>query len=182
MKPAKLQDADISHESSLLRRIAQQDCTVGIMGLGYVGLPLALASLKVGFRVLGFDTNENRVAQLNSGSSGFEHIPSAPIGEAIDSGHFQATGDFTLLSRADAILIAVPTPLTRNREPNLTFVENSTRAIAQALRPGQLVVLESTTWPGTTREVVQPLLEATGLKAGSDFFLGFSPEREDPDN
>ena len=182
MKPVKLQDADISHELTLLRRIAERDCTVGIMGLGYVGLPLALVSLKAGFPVLGFDTNEARVSELNRGSSGMEHIPSAPVADAIEQGAFQATGDFSRLREADVILIAVPTPLTRNREPNLAFVESSTRAIAATLRPGQLVVLESTTWPGTTREVMQPLLEATGLRAGREFFLAFSPEREDPGN
>jgi UDP-N-acetyl-D-glucosamine dehydrogenase len=182
MKSVALKDADISHELSMLRRIATRDCSVGIMGLGYVGLPLAIVALKAGFRVLGFDTNEARVAQLNRGSSGMEHIPSAPIAEGIDSGRFVATGDFALLSEADAVLIAVPTPLTRNREPNLAFVENSTRAIAAGLRHGQLIVLESTTWPGTTREVMQPILEATGLEAGRDFFLAFSPEREDPGN
>jgi len=182
MKPSSLQATNLSHASGLLRRIKTRDCTLGIMGLGYVGLPLALAALNSGFKVLGFDTNPARVAQLNRGESGIKHIPGDAIGEAISAGHFRATSNFSELSKADAILVAVPTPLTRNREPNLEYIEDSTRSIAAALRPGQLIILESTTWPGTTREVMQPILESTGLKAGKEFFLAFSPEREDPGN
>jgi UDP-N-acetyl-D-glucosamine dehydrogenase len=166
----------------LVKRIEGRDYTIGIMGLGYVGLPLAMISLGAGFKVIGFDIDASRIALLNRGESGMEHLPGAVIKEALDSNRFRATNDFAELSDPDAILIAVPTPLTRNREPNLSFVENSTRAIAKRLRPEQLVVLESTTWPGTTREIVQPLLEATGLDVGKDFFLAYSPEREDPGN
>ena len=180
--PAGVRYADASNALNLLEQIETRRCTVAVMGLGYVGLPLALVSIKAGFKVLGFDTNEARVEQLNRGNSGIKHIPGAAIMEALDARRFQATKDFVRLSEADVILIAVPTPLTRNREPDLSFVEKSTQAIADALRPGQLVVLESTTWPGTTREIMQPILEATGLKAGKDFFLAFSPEREDPGN
>jgi UDP-N-acetyl-D-glucosamine dehydrogenase len=182
MKLKNSKYADASHAIGLLKRIEARQCTVGIMGLGYVGLPLALASIEAGFKVLGFDTNQARVDQLNGGDSGMKHIPSGAIVDAVGKGKFAATNDFSRLSEADAILIAVPTPLTRNREPNLSFVERSTQAIADVLRPGQLIVLESTTWPGTTREVMQPPLEANGLKAGKDFFLAFSPEREDPGN
>jgi UDP-N-acetyl-D-glucosamine dehydrogenase len=182
MKLKNSKYADASHAIRLLKQIEARQCTVGIMGLGYVGLPLALASIEAGFKVLGFDTNQGRVDQLNGGDSGMKHIPSAAIVDAVEKGKFAATNDFARLSEADAILIAVPTPLTRNREPNLSFVESSTQAIADVLRPGQLIVLESTTWPGTTREVMQPPLEAKGLKAGKDFFLAFSPEREDPGN
>ena len=183
MKAASLRSAESQKNAlALLERIETRNCTVGIMGLGYVGLPLALASIKAGFKVIGFDTNAARVAQINGGESGFKHIPSAAMKEGIDAGSLRATNDFTELSEPDAILVAVPTPLTRNREPNLAFVEDSSRAIAKALRPGQLIVLESTTWPGTTREIVQPILEETGLKHGRDFFLAFSPEREDPGN
>jgi UDP-N-acetyl-D-glucosamine dehydrogenase len=180
MKLKNSKYADASHAIRLLKRIEARQCTVGIMGLGYVGLPLALASIEAGFKVLGFDTNQSRVDQLNGGDSGMKHISSAAIVDAVEKDKFEATNDFSRLSEADAILIAVPTPLTRNREPNLSFVERSTQAIADVLRPGQLIVLESTTWPGTTREVMQPPLEANGLKAGKDFFLAFSPEREDP--
>lgn len=150
--------------------------------MGYVGLPLALAAAKVGFRVIGFDIDERRVALLNRGESGFTHIPSGPLALALSQGRFTATADLSALNRPDAILIAVPTPLSKQREPDLTYVENSTEAIAKALRPGQLVVLESTTWPGTTREVVQPILEKSALRIGTDYYLAFSPEREDPGN
>jgi UDP-N-acetyl-D-glucosamine dehydrogenase len=155
---------------------------VGIVGMGYVGLPLALTALNAGFSVVGFDIDAERVSLLNGGRSGIRHIPSGPVAAAIAAGRFRATANLDDLGEPDAILIAVPTPLSKQREPDLTYVENSTRAIAGRLRRGQLVVLESTTWPGTTREVMQPILEATGLKAGSDFFLAFSPEREDPGN
>ncbi len=162
--------------------IASRSCLVGIIGLGYVGLPLALAAAKAGFRVLGFDINAPRVADLNRGVSIFSHIPSDAIRDAKEEGRFSATTDFGRLNEPDAILICVPTPLTRQREPDMSFVESTTRAIAARLRPGQLVVLESTTWPGTTREVMTPILEAGGLRCGQDFFLAFSPEREDPGN
>jgi len=166
----------------LLLCVAKRDFTVGIVGMGYVGLPLALAAAKAGFRVIGFDIDDARVARLNRGESGINHIPSGAIEEALSEDRFRATSNLSELNKPDAILIAVPTPLSKQREPDLTFVENSARAIARALRPGQLVVLESTTWPGTTREIIQPILEQPGLKAGSDFFLAFSPEREDPGN
>jgi UDP-N-acetyl-D-glucosamine dehydrogenase len=165
-----------------LSRVAARDFTVGIMGLGYVGLPLALVAVKSGFRVLGFDIDNERVETLNRGESAIAHIATDAIKGALASGKFGATSDLGRLVEADAVLIAVPTPLNRNREPDLSFVENSTRAIAKTLRPGQLIVLESTTWPGTTAEIMKPILEATGLKAGADFFLAFSPEREDPGN
>ena len=168
--------------ADLCAKIAARDFTVGIMGLGYVGLPLALVAAKAGFKVVGFDTDARRVEQLNSGVSAIKHISNAAIAAAIAGGKFRATNNFSELSEPDAILIAVPTPLNRNREPDLSFVERSTESIAAALRPGQLVVLESTTWPGTTAEVLKPLLEAKGLRSGRDFYLAFSPEREDPGN
>ncbi|TQF80836.1 nucleotide sugar dehydrogenase [Elioraea sp. Yellowstone] len=155
---------------------------IGVIGLGYVGVPLALAAVKADLPVLGFDIATARVAQLNRGESFIRHIPAAAIAEARASGRFEATDDFARLGEPDAILIAVPTPLTRQREPDLSFVENTARAIAGRLRPGQLIVLESTTYPGTTEEVIKPVLEATGLRSGKDFYLAYSPEREDPGN
>ena len=175
-------DQKLDQLTFLLPRIDSRNYTVGIVGMGYVGLPLALAALKAGFRVIGFDVDAARVALLNRGESGIKHIPGKPLAEAIQQDRFRASHDLDELDEPDAVLIAVPTPLSKQREPDLTFVENSTHAIARKLRPGQLVVLESTTWPGTTREVMKPILEASGLRAGRDFFLAFSPEREDPGN
>ena len=170
-EPDSLRDA-------LLRRTA----TIGIVGLGYVGLPLALTAVAAGFRVLGFDIDAPRVARLNAGESLIRHIPAARMAEAVASRRFAATAAFDRLDEPDAILICVPTPLTRHREPDLSFVAATARSIARRLRPGQLVVLESTTYPGTTEEVVKPILEAAGLRSGTDFFLAYSPEREDPGN
>lgn len=163
-------------------RVAGRDMTVGILGLGYVGLPLALAAVNAGFKVVGFDIDRQRVAQISRGECTIRHIDTTAIREALAQGTFRATSDFDGLGAPDAILIAVPTPLNRNREPDLTYVENSTREIAKRLRPGQLIVLESTTWPGTTAEIMKPILEAGGLVCGKDFYLAYSPEREDPGN
>jgi UDP-N-acetyl-D-glucosamine dehydrogenase len=167
---------------ALRRRFLDRSATIGVIGLGYVGLPLMLAATAAGFSVLGFDIDAPKVEGLNDGRSPLKHLGDARIGDVVAAGKFAATTDFGRLREADAILICVPTPLGRHREPDLSFVENTARAIAATLRPGQLVVLESTTWPGTTREVVRPILEAGGLKSGGDFFLAFSPEREDPGN
>jgi UDP-N-acetyl-D-glucosamine dehydrogenase len=166
----------------LIEHIERRNYTVGIVGLGYVGLPLALVAARAGFEVLGFDINENRVEELNAGRASIKHISLDAIAAARRARKFRATADFSELRKPDAILIAVPTPLNKYREPDLTYVESSTQDIAKNLRPGQLVVLESTTWPGTTTEVMKPILEAGGLRAGQDFFLAFSPEREDPGN
>ncbi|PVE20232.1 nucleotide sugar dehydrogenase, partial [Microvirga sp. KLBC 81] len=166
----------------LLERFKAHQATIGIIGLGYVGLPLALTAARAGFTVLGFDINASYVARLNRGESYIKHIPSQPLAAAVAANRLAATADFSRLPEADALLICVPTPLTRHREPDLSYVEQTTRTIAEHLRKGQLIVLESTTYPGTTEEVLKPLLEATGLKSGQDFFLAFSPEREDPGN
>ena len=166
----------------LIDRIGARDFTIGIVGLGYVGIPLALTACKSRFSVIGFDIDAKRVEQINKGESFIKHIPTRAIEESIKSNRFVATTDFDRMGEADAIIIAVPTPLTKNREPDLSFVEKTARSIAPRLRPNQLVVLESTTWPGTTEEIVKPILEATGLKSGTDFYLAFSPEREDPGN
>jgi UDP-N-acetyl-D-glucosamine dehydrogenase len=167
--------------SQLHARISSHQATVGVIGLGYVGLPVARAFTSAGFRVLGFDIDPAKVERLNRGESYIGHIPAAEIAEMRGRG-FEATSDFTRLSEPDAIIICVPTPLTAEREPDLTYVTKSTEAVAKTLRIGQLIVLESTTYPTTTRSIVLPRLEKSGLKAGSDFFLAFSPEREDPGN
>jgi UDP-N-acetyl-D-glucosamine dehydrogenase len=165
----------------LLSRIESKTATVGIIGLGYVGLPLARAFSTKGFAVLGFDIDAQKIDRIRAGESYIGHISDEVIEQMQKSG-FEATDCFDRLEEPDAILICVPTPLTEAREPDLTFVINSARAAAKQLRRGQLVVLESTTYPGTTREVVLPILEESGLRAGEDFFLAFSPEREDPGN
>jgi len=168
------------HES-LLRKIESSAVRVGIIGLGYVGLPLARAFGDRGIAVLGFDVDPAKVARLHGEESYIGHISDATIRQ-MRQGGFEATVDFRRLDEPDVIIICVPTPLTDTREPDLTYIVNSTEAIAKRLRPGQLVVLESTTYPGTTRDVVLPVLAAGGLVPGVDFFLAFSPEREDPGN
>lgn len=179
MESRSLRDSSVE---ALKARFTGRDATIGIIGMGYVGLPLMLAAVQARFRVLGFDIDEPKVGALNHGKSPLKHIGDAKIAAARESGRFEATTDMGRLGEPDAILICVPTPLGRHREPDLSFVESTTRSIAAALRPDQLVVLESTTWPGTTTEVVKPILETTGLKSGADFYLAFSPEREDPGN
>ncbi|TAN10508.1 MAG: nucleotide sugar dehydrogenase [Rhizobiaceae bacterium] len=168
--------------SDLLEAIAARTFKVGIIGLGYVGIPLALAAARVGFDVLGFDVDATRVKELNKGRTAIKHIPDEGIAEAIGQKRFAASDDFDRLSEPDCLLICVPTPLNRYREPDLSFVVGTANAIASRLRKGQLIVLESTTYPGTTDEVIRPILEEGGLRSGSDFYLAFSPEREDPGN
>lgn len=165
-----------------LARIATKNYRIGIIGLGYVGIPLALTACNAGFPVVGFDIDAKRVDQINRGESFIKHIPTEAIAAAIKEDRFRATTDFDELRDVDAIIIAVPTPLTKHREPDLSYVEATARAIAPRLRKGHLVVLESTTWPGTTDEIMRPIFEKTGLKSGADFYLAFSPEREDPGN
>ena len=156
--------------------------TVGIVGLGYVGLPLAREFYFGGAQVLGFDVDSAAIKKINRGISPIKHIPNATMKEMVKSGRFEATDEMARLSEPDAILIAVPTPLTENREPDMRYIETTCRSISANLRRGQLVVLESTTYPGTTRELMLPILEESGLKVGKDFFLAYSPEREDPGN
>ena len=152
---------------------------VGIVGLGYVGLPLGVAFARAGLSVLGFDQDEKKVASVNAGKSYIKHIPSADIKTLLRHGG-RATAKARDLSRADAVLICVPTPLTKNRDPDMSYVEAAADMLSGVVRPGQLICLESTTYPGTTREVLLPRLEKSGLKAGRDFHLAYSPEREDP--
>lgn len=155
---------------------------VGIVGMGYVGLPLAREFCRGGAKALGFDVKVEQVKKLNRGQSPLKHIPNSQVREMIKSKRFKVTDKMAQLGRVDAILICVPTPLTENREPDMQYVETTCRTIAKYLRKGQLVVLESTTYPGTTRELMKPILESSGLKAGKDFYLAYSPEREDPGN
>jgi UDP-N-acetyl-D-glucosamine dehydrogenase len=171
----------VEHRSKLLAAIEAKTARVGIIGLGYVGLPLARAFADAGYAVLGFDTDPRKVEKLALGESYIGHISDQSIASMKAKG-FEATNRFERLGEPDAIIICVPTPLTDARDPDLGYVVASARAIADRLRLGQLVVLESTTYPGTTRDVVLPILEGGSLKAGSDFFLAFSPEREDPGN
>lgn len=173
---------DKASAQGLLDAIARYDGTIAVIGIGYVGLPLSLVAAQAGFNVLGFDVNSERVAGLNRGEPFIRHLRQDAVADAVRSGRFSATTDFSRLGEADAVIICVPTPLTHHGEPDLSFIRKTVAAIAKTLRRGQLIVLESTTYPGTTIEVVKPMLEETGLKSGVDFLLAFSPEREDPGN
>jgi UDP-N-acetyl-D-glucosamine dehydrogenase len=155
---------------------------VGIIGMGYVGLPLALAFVEGGARILGFDINAKQVENINKGISPIKHIPSSNLKKALKTRRFRATSRMYELGKPDALLICVPTPLTENREPDMQFVVKTCQTISKYLKKGQLVVLESTTYPGTSTELMLPILEQGGLKAGRDFYLAYSPEREDPGN
>ena len=166
----------------LIERIKNKTAKIGVIGLGYVGLPLVLEFGKAGFQVTGFDIDPQKMKALREGKSYIRHIPSEEIKGLVEQGRFVPTSDFSGLKDVDCIIICVPTPLNRNREPDLSYVLNTTRTVAKYLRKGHLVVLESTTYPGTTDEDMRAILEETGLKAGRDFYLAFSPEREDPNN
>ena len=166
----------------LLESLSQRNALIGVVGLGYVGLPLAIAFGDAGWRVLGFDIDAAKTAALNAGTSYIRHIDAARIDGLRATGNFAATSDLDRLAEADAILVCVPTPLSRHLEPDLRFVRRTCEAIAARLRAGQLIVLESTTYPGTTAEVIRPIFEHAGLVVGEDTFLAYSPEREDPGN
>ena len=171
-------------EPTLLDRILAKDAVVGICGLGYVGLPLALTFGEKGFPVIGFDIDKRKIEAIEKGESYIKHIAAERIARATRSEKpFTVTMDFRRAAKADALILCVPTPLNANREPDMTYIENTARAIGPYVHSGQLVVLESSTYPGTTEEVVKPIVEKlSGLRAGIDFFLAFSPEREDPGN
>ncbi len=171
-----------AHQERLGRAIDAQSARVGVIGLGYVGLPLVELFAAKGFRVLGLDIDVAKVERLQAGESYIGHISSDRVAALIESGRFEATADFARLVETDAVLICVPTPLGAHHEPDLQAVVSTGRSIAEHLRAGQLIVLESTTYPGTTRDVLRPALENSGLQAGADFFLAYSPEREDPGN
>jgi UDP-N-acetyl-D-glucosamine dehydrogenase len=167
---------------SIETAIASRTARVGVIGLGYAGLPLLEAFGRAGFPLLGFDTDPRKLAALLRGESYIDRVPSSWVQEMLAAKRLDATGDFDRLREAHAILICVPTPLTRRREPDLSYVRDTAGEIAKRLRRGHLVVLESTTYPGTTEEVVKPILEKSGLAPGTDFLLAYSPEREDPGN
>ncbi|MFW6171338.1 MAG: nucleotide sugar dehydrogenase [Planctomycetota bacterium] len=166
----------------LMAAIEDKTAVVGVMGLGYVGLPLVRAFIEAGYKAMGFDVDQAKVDVLLEGKSYIGHISGDWIGSCIERQEFIATADMSRLAEADVILICVPTPLSDSRDPDLSYVESTTRMAAKTLRPGQLVILESTTYPGTTRDVMLPILEESGLEVGEDFFLAYSPEREDPGN
>lgn len=166
----------------LKQMIEAHTAKVGVIGLGYVGLPLAVEKGKVDFSVLGFDINDQRVAKVNAGDNYIGDVKDDELKDLAERKILQATTDFSRLSECDVIVICVPTPLTITRDPDISYIQASAEETAQYLRPGQLITLESTTYPGTTEEVILPILEKTGLKAGQDFFLAFSPERVDPGN
>jgi UDP-N-acetyl-D-glucosamine dehydrogenase len=166
----------------LLSRIEDKSALIGIIGLGYVGLPLLLSFSEAGYRVLGFDTDAGKITKLKAGRSYIKHIDDSRVSAANATGLFEGSSDLSRSKEADALIICVPTPLNEHREPDLSFVINSVDAIVPFLRPGQVISLESTTYPGTTEEELLPRLETSGLKVGRDIFLLFSPEREDPGN
>lgn len=167
---------------TLAQQIIDKTAHVAVIGLGYVGLPLAVAAAAKGFAVTGFDIDPEKVDQIRAGQSYIDAVPQERLAQLVSTGRLQAATDFAQLSQAQVIVICVPTPLNIQREPDLSFVETTAETISTYIRPGTLVVLESTTWPGTTEEVLAPILARSGLDVGSDIFVGFSPEREDPGN
>jgi len=166
----------------LIRRLAGRDATLAVVGLGYVGLPLSVAAHRAGFRVLGFDVDQAKIERLAGGGSPVGTVPDEYVRNMLADGRFRPTAAVGELAEADALIICVPTPIDLHRNPDLSYVVNTTEMLATVLRSGQIVVLESTTWPGTTDEVVKPILERGGMKAGVDFLLAYAPEREDPGN
>jgi UDP-N-acetyl-D-glucosamine dehydrogenase len=171
-----------SRFKELMEKITERQARVGVVGLGYVGLPLAVEFGGGGFQVTGFEVNPAKAAEINAGNSYIQDIPTPTLAPLVASGHVRATTDFGELAGCDAIIVCVPTPLRKTKEPDISYILSATEKIQATLRPGQLVILESTTYPGTTDEVLLPMLEETGLKLDEDFFLGFSPERVDPGN
>ena len=171
-----------SLSEELSSKLASRTAVVAICGLGYVGLPLAAAAGRAGYSVLGFDTDATKIDRLNAGRSYIDAVSAEDLAALVADRRFRATNAFAELSAADVVVICVPTPLTPQREPDLSYVSETGRTVAKHMRPGQLVVLESTSYPGTTDGLLKPILESTGYRSRVDFFLGFSPEREDPGN
>ena len=173
----------MNHVNELLRKINDRELLIGVIGMGYVGLPLALEFSHAGFRVIGFDIDKAKTEKLNAGLSYIRHIPSDKIDKAVRSGKFESTNDFSKIAETGAVLICVPTPLDEHRSPDLSYIKSTGRTIAPYLSKGTLVCLESTTYPGTTEQLLGPVLEkGSGMAVGSDIMLAFSPEREDPNN
>ncbi len=174
--------ATVNHKNKLIKKIQNADALIGVIGLGYVGLPLALAYAEKNFNVLGFDIDSNKVKALNSGQNYISHMDGKKVTQVVKSKKLSATTDFSRLGEPDAIIICVPTPLTQQLDPDMSYIVKTTEQIKKCLRAGQLIVLESTTYPGTTEELVKDMLEQTGMICGRDFYMAFSPEREDPGN
>jgi len=166
----------------LKKKIETKKAKIGVIGLGYVGLPLVIEFVDGGFDCIGFDVDEKKVTLLKGGKSYIKHITAERIKDLIDSGRFDSTTNFSRLKEVDCIIVAVPTPLDRHQQPDMGFIVNTSETVSRYLRKGQLIVLESSTWPGTTEELMKPILEKSGLRCTQDFYLAFSPEREDPNN
>jgi len=166
----------------LIQKLQNKEARLGVLGLGYVGLPLAVSFAKAGFSVVGFDPDQSKVDQANAGTSYIIDISDEELSEVVAAGRFKATTDFGLLKDVDSVNICVPTPLGKTRDPDISYINAAVESIAMSMHRGMLIVLESTTYPGTTEEVILPVLEAEGFEVGKDFFLAFSPERVDPGN
>lgn len=169
-------------ETTLIDKLNSKSATIGVVGLGYVGLPLAVEKAKAGFNVIGFDVQEEKVNNVNNGVNYIGDVLPADLEALVASGKLKATSDYSFIKDVDAVAICVPTPLDIYKQPNMSYVESSAKAIAANFTKGTLIVLESTTYPGTTEELIKPILEATGMECGKDFFLAYSPERVDPGN
>ena len=169
-------------KEALLKKIEQRTIIAGVIGLGYVGLPLAVEKAKAGFRTIGFDIQKGKVDMVNAGKNYIGDVVDSELSDLVRTGRLSATSDFSFIRDVDFVAICVPTPLDAHQQPDISYVESSAKAVAGYLHPGMMVVLESTTYPGTTEELIRPILESTGLRCGTDFYLGFSPERVDPGN
>ncbi|MBQ1819117.1 MAG: nucleotide sugar dehydrogenase, partial [Bacteroidales bacterium] len=169
-------------KQSLLQKIQDKSIVAGVVGLGYVGLPLAVEKAKAGFRTIGFDVQKEKVDLVNAGHNYIGDVVDSDLAALVSEGRLSATTDFGFIKEVDFVAICVPTPLDEHQQPDISYVESSARSIARYLHKGMMVVLESTTYPGTTEELIKPILESSGLKCGEDFYLGFSPERVDPGN
>ncbi|MBL8218287.1 MAG: nucleotide sugar dehydrogenase, partial [Bryobacterales bacterium] len=177
-----MSDSISTHAAQLIAKLNDKTAHVGVIGLGYVGLPLAVEFARAGFQVTGVDVNEHKVEQLNAGVSYVQDVPTSVLAPLVQSGKLSATTDFAAIDKMDTVNIAVPTPLRKTKDPDMSFVVSASQQVSKHAHPGLLVILESTTYPGTTAELVLPMIERPGLKVGEDFFLCFSPERVDPGN
>ena len=169
-------------KKELLGKIKRKNAKVGIIGVGYIGLPLLNLFVENGFDTIGFDVDPKRVDSLLVGHSYIRHIPDERVAKSLATGRLRVTSDFARVAECDIIIITVPTPLNKNMEPDISFIISSTRSVTAHIRKGQVVILESTTYPGTTAEVIVPIIEESGLKVDRDIYVGYSPEREDPNN